>query len=175
MTAIDPTSRSKRDGALRRCKQALIWTFCLESLSWPLRYYEFIIYSYLPPIFYDWGPFLLFFVTISTEIYSLYLPVRYFRTTRIRSIFPFILVVLSHFVISHTSPSNINIMSYHALFRKEREYIATSYCAGKLSLDDGDCDRCLQLPQKWKHLSLMSDHVDIICDKTSSQAMFYTR
>ncbi|MHC1713694.1 MAG: hypothetical protein AB9872_16225 [Solidesulfovibrio sp.] len=175
MTAIDPPSSFKRDTALRRCKQALIWTLCLECFSWPIRSYEFVVYSYLPPIFYDWGPFIIFILTIATEIYSLYLPIRYYKTAKIRSIYPFAVVVLSHFIISYTSPVDENIRSYHSLFKKEREALVTSYCAGKLSLERGECDLCMQLPQKFQHLSLVSDHVDITCDTMRQQALFYTR
>ncbi|EFL52350.1 conserved hypothetical protein [Solidesulfovibrio fructosivorans JJ]] len=175
MKAIDLTPRSMRDVALKRCRQALVWTLCIECLSWPLRYYKFIIYSHLPPIFYEWGPLLFFIAVIATEVYALYLPIRYFKMIQIRSLYPLAIIVISHFIISHTSPSNINIMSYYSLFRKEREYIATSYCDGKLALAHGECDRCVQLPEKWKYLSLMSDHVEIECDTMRPQALFYTQ
>ena len=175
MPTPEPSADSKRDKARRRCKQALIWTLCLEGLSWPFRYYEFAIYSCLPPVFYDWGPFILGTVILATEFYTIYILIRYFRTAKIRSAYPFLIIVLSHFIVSHTNPSQTNIQSYHTLFKKEREEVAQAYCTGKLSLERGDCEKCVQLPEKWKHLSLMSDHVDISCDTIRQQALFYTR
>jgi len=175
LSAMDTVLRFKREIGLRRCRQALIWTLCLECFSWPFRYYRFIIYSQLPPVFYEWGPLFFFVLTISTEVYSLYLPIRYFRTTQIRSLYPLLVVVVSHFVISHTDPNSINIKSYDSLFRKDREDVVSSYCSGKLLLKHGDCDRCVDLPGKMSHLSLMSDHVDIECEGQKHQALFYTQ
>lgn len=172
---LNHSSRPLRDKAIRRCKQALIWTLCVEGLTWPFDYYEFIIFSYLPPAFYDWGPSFLTVIVIATELYSIYLPIRYFRTAHLRSLYPFCIVFLAHCIVNHTDPVLTNIRSYHEFWKKEREYVATSYCAGKLPLERGDCERCVQLPRKWQALSLMSDHVDIECDTMRPQALFYTR
>jgi hypothetical protein len=174
-TASSPPSPAKREIALRRCRLALLWTLCFECLSWPLRYYEFIIYSYLPPVFYDWGPPLFTIITLATEIYSIYLPFRYFRAARFRSFYPFIVIVIAHYVISATGPANTNITSYHTWFKNERENIVASYCSGKISLEPGDCEKCVRLPKEWQRLSLMSDHLDITCDEIKTQALFYTR
>lgn len=175
MEAIESFSHTKRDAALRRCNQAFVWTLCFEGLSWPLRYYEFIVYSYLPTPFYDYGPFSFIVITIITEIYSMYLVFRYLTTAKVRSLYPLAIVVLAHFVISYTSPVNVNVASYHSLFRSEREKIVTDFCSGKSSLARGDCEHCVQLPSKWRHLSLMSDHVDIECSINGPKAIFYTR
>lgn len=160
---------------MRRCKLAFIVTLCFEGFSWPLRYYEFIIYANLPTIFNDYGPTIFFIIDISIEIYSIYFAIRYFLTIKFRALYPFAIVVLSYFIISHTSPYATNISSYNYLYKNEREKVVTDFCSGKLSLARGDCERCVQLPQQWKHLSLMSDHVDIECDGTRSQALFYTQ
>lgn len=175
METIESFSRSKRDAALRRCNQALIWTLFFEGLSWPLRYYEFIVYSYLPTAFYDYGPFAFVVITIVTEIYSIYLVFRYFKLKKVRSIYPLAIVILAHFIISYTGPVNINMTSYHSLFKKEREKIVTDFCSGKLSLTCGDCEHCVELPSEWRHLSLVSDHVDIECRTNGPRAVFYTR
>lgn len=175
MTTIEQFSRSKRDVALRRCSHALIWTLFFEGLSWPLRYYEFIIYSYLPTVFYDYGPFTLIVIAIATGIYNTYLVFRYFETAKSHSMYPLAIVVIAHFIISNTSPVNCNMTSYHSLFKNEREKIVMDFCSGKLSLARGDCKHCVQLPSKWRHLSLMSDHIYIECGTHGPKAIFYTR
>ncbi|EFL51687.1 conserved hypothetical protein [Solidesulfovibrio fructosivorans JJ]] len=175
MSPLHPIPHTSPDKALRRCTQALILTLCVEGISWPFDSYEFIIFSHLPPILYDWLPFLLSFTVISTELYSVFLPIRYFRKARFRLLYQFFIVLLAHSIISHTNPSFTNIHSYHAFRKNEREYIAKSYCSGKLPLGRGDCERYVRLPQKWQALSLMSDHVDIECYTMRPQALFYTR
>lgn len=175
MPGTESSPRSKRDIALRRCKRAFIFTLCFEAFSWPLRYYEFIIYAHLPTFFFDYGPATFSIASFSIEIYSFYLAIRYFLAIKLRALYPFAIVALSYLIINHTTPYTTNISSYHDLYKNDREAVVADFCSGKLSLPRGDCERCLQLPSQWRHLSLMSDHVDIECDETRSQALFYTQ
>ncbi len=168
LSASDATAK-----AIRRCRLALWWTVVFLLFNLPFTYYDYTIYAFLPAPFYTWGPFVLFCLQIGTEIYSIYLLIRYFRTPRFRAFYPLLVVLTVHFSIQQTNPSDVNIKYYCSLFRDEREYVVSSYCNKSLRLEKGKCDECQVLPPKWKHLAL-ENRTEISCDGDKQTALFFT-
>jgi|GEM_PF-1804709 len=160
--------------ARRRCRAALWWTIGFYITTSPLRYYEYIIYSYLPSPFYDWGPTILIILTLATEGYTIYLAIRYFRLSLLQGIYPFIVITIAHFILSSTDPYETNIKSYCSIFRDEREYLVKAYCAKTLSLQKTYCDHCFVLPPEWKHLAVADGIVEITCDYDRQTGLFLT-
>jgi len=171
--ALSPAEKTAK--ARRRCRRALWWIIALYLVTTPLTYYEYIIYSFLPQVFYDWGPFLMFVVTISMEGYTIFLAIRYFRLPWLQSFYPFLVVIIAHHTIGLANPYETNINSYCEIFREKREQLVKDYCAKKISLQKFHWDHCFVLPSELRHLALADGVVEITCDWDRQTGLFYTK
>lgn len=170
--ALSPAEKTAK--ARRRCRRALWWIIALYLVTTPLRCYEYVIYSYLPQMFYDWCPFFTFILIISTEGYSVYLAIRYFRLPWLQGFYPFFVFVIAYNMIGGITPSEINIKSYCSLFRDEREQLVKDHCAKKISLQKFNWDHCFVLPSELRHLALDDGVVEITCDWDRQTGLFLT-
>ncbi|QLA18465.1 hypothetical protein [Desulfolutivibrio sulfoxidireducens] len=170
--ALSPAEKTAK--ARRRCRRALWWIIALYLVTTPLRCYKYIIYSYLPQVFYDWGPFLMFVVTISMEAYTVFLAIRYFRLPWLQSFYPFLVVIIAYHTIGLANPYETNIKSYCEIFREEREQLVKDHCAKKISLQKFHWDHCFVLPSELRHLALDDGVVEITCDWDRQAGLFLT-
>jgi hypothetical protein len=158
--------------AQQRCHRAIWWMIALYLVTAPLRYYEYIIYCYLPPACYHWGPSILIMLTLLIETYSLYLAIRYFRLPLFQNFYPFLVVIIAHYTFSMTNPNKINLQSYHSLFYKQREHVVQAYCAKKLTLIKRYSEHSFDLPLHWRHLAVADGIVEISCDQNRQTGLF---
>jgi hypothetical protein len=158
--------------AVHCCRLALWWTIGVILFTLPFRFYDLIIYSYLPSSFYTFGPFLLVCLRLGTIIFSVYFALRYFTTHHFQSFYPLFIVLLTYLAILQTDAFDINIKSYCSFFRDEREYVIKSFCSGKLHLERLECDECRALPSNLKHLTLGKNSIKISCQYDTNEGIF---
>ncbi|MFZ5812675.1 MAG: hypothetical protein ACOY4F_11575 [Thermodesulfobacteriota bacterium] len=169
---LSPAEKTAK--ARRRCRRALWWIIAMYLVTTPLRCYEYVIYSYLPQVFYDWCPFLTFILIISTEGYSVYLAIRYFRLPRLQGLYPFFVFIIAYNIIGAIHPYETNIKSYFSVFHEEREQLVEDYCAKKLPRKPKFSERRFVLPPELRHLALDGGLVDITCGRNRQTALFFT-
>ncbi|QLA18464.1 hypothetical protein [Desulfolutivibrio sulfoxidireducens] len=170
--ALSPAEKTAK--ARRRCRRALWWIIALYLVTTPLLCYKYIIYSYLPQMFYDWGPFFTFILIISTEGYSVYLAIRYFRLPWLQSFYPFFIFVIAHNIIGAINPYETNIKSYSSVFRDEREQFVKYYCSNELQKQNLYSKHRIVLPQELRHIAVEEGLVDITCDTNRQTGLFFT-